>query len=377
MTSTNVTNETAPGLLAPLAPRPDQREQWLAHRQPVDFEEAAQLVLEAHADDGERDDVVAHDLRAWAFGSSDGRTMQLAPVPLPGRPAAGPIALRELAFSQLAQRLGAPSPYLKTLPAKLQMACMNYGLTREKQGALLRLAGNEVRAIVSDRYAAIDDALLLDVVEETLDRAGYLPETQVRASAVGAQTLLRVTLPGESIAVRRDDVIEYGIDIGNSEVGLRSVQITPITYRLVCTNGMRAWRSEASVRMRHVGDPKRLHEQLRDAIPVAFAEARGDLARWRKATEVLIDSALDEIEGLRAFGLGQSEVQTIGRELASSQGLLSASSSAESVARALASSTTAFDVANAITAVARDRSDVATRLSMEEVGHRYLTRRAA
>ncbi len=60
---------------------------------------------------------------------------------------------------------------------------------------------------------------------------------------------------------------------------------------------------------------------FRDAIPVAFAEARGDLARWRKATEVLIDSAQDEIEGLRAFGLGQSEVQTIGRELAS-QGLL-------------------------------------------------------
>lgn len=376
-TATVTTEPAAPGMPAPLTPRPDQRERWIAHRQPVDFEEAAQLVLDAHAEDGERDDIVAHDLRSWAFGSSDGRTMQLAPVPLAGRPHSPPIAVRDLAFGQLAQRIGAPPAYLKTLPGKLQIACVNYGMTRQKQSALLRLAGGEVRAIVSDRYAAIDDALLLDVVEETLDRAGYLAETRVRASAVGSHTLLRITLPAESVAVRKDDVIEYGLDIGNSEVGLRSVQITPITYRLICTNGMRAWRSEAAVRMRHVGDPKRLEEQLRDAIPVAFAEARGDLDRWRRATEVLVDNALEEIEALRALGLGQSEVQAVGRELATAQGLLPSSSSAETITRALATSTTAFDVANAITAVARDRGDVAARLSMEEVGHRYLTRRAA
>ena len=33
-----------------------------------------------------------------------------------------------------------------------------------------------------------------------------------------------------------------------SEVGLRSVQVTPITHRLICTNGMRAWRSEIRIR---------------------------------------------------------------------------------------------------------------------------------
>jgi len=362
---------------APLRTRPDQPERWIAHTQPVPFEEAAQLVLDAHAADGERDDVVAHDLRTWAFGSDDGRTMQLVPVPLPGRPHRGPVALRDLAFTQLAQRIGAPPGYLKTLPSKLQIAAVNYGLTQTKQPALFRLAGGEVRAVVSDRYAAIDDALLLDVVTEVLDRAGYLAETRVRASAVGAHTLLRITLPAESVAVRKDDVIEYGLDIGNSEVGLRSVQVTPITYRLICTNGMRAWRSEAAVRMRHVGDPKRLQEQLRDAVPVAFAEARGDIERWRRATEILIDSALDEIETLRAFGLGQAEVQAVGRELALANGLLPATSSAETITHALGVPTTAYDVGNAITAVARDRGDVATRLSLEEVGHRYLTRRAA
>jgi hypothetical protein len=288
-----------------------------------------------------------------------------------------PVALRELAFSQLCQRIGVPAGYVRALPAKLQTACMNHGLTQTKQPALLRLAGGEVRALVSDRYAALDDARVLETVGEVLDRAGYLDDARVRASAVGAHTLLRITMPGEGVAVRPGDVIEWGLDIGNSEVGLRSVQVTPVTYRLVCTNGMRAWKSEAALRMRHIGDPKRLHDQLRDAIPVAFAEARGDLDRWRRATDLLIDDALDEIEGLRAFGLSQTEVTAVGRELISTAGLLPANSTAESLADILDRPSSAFDIANAITAVARDRADTASRLTLEEAGHRYLTRRTA
>jgi len=130
------------------------------------------------------------------------------------------------------------------------------------------------------------------------------------------------------------------------------------------------------MRMRHVGDPKRLHEQLRDAVPVAFAEARGDIEKWRRASEFLIDEALEEIEGLRTLGLGQNEVQAVGRELALTNGLLPASSSAQTITEALKVPTTAYDVANAITAVARDRGEVAARLTMEEAGHRYLSRRA-
>jgi hypothetical protein len=38
--------------------------------------------------------------------------------------------------------------------------------------------------------------------------------------------------------------------------------------------------------------------------------------------------------------------------------------------------TTAFEVANAITATARTKG-TAARLGLEEVGHRYLTRRAS
>jgi Domain of unknown function (DUF932) len=194
----------------------------------------------------------------------------------------------------------------------------------------------------------------------------------VRSTATGPHTLLRVTLPNEGDAVKPGDVIEHGIDISNSELGLRSVQLTPVTFRLICQNGLRAWRSEASMRMRHIGDPSRLREQLRDAIPVAFAEARGDIERWSRAVETMFDSALEEIESLRRFGLSTSEVQAIGRTFAHDQHLLPASSTVETLTGALKVRASAFDIANAVTATARDRVDVAARLTLEETAHRYL-----
>jgi hypothetical protein len=366
----NPAERTAPSS-APLRPRPDQAERWITHERAVPFDDAAHAIVAAHREDGERGDVVAHQLRTWAFGSTDGRTTELTRVPFEGRPEGAPLPLRELAFSQLCTKVGAPAHYIRGLPMRLQVACMNWGLVRQESPALLRLAGGEVRAVLSDRYAAADDHLLLEMVADTLDKTGYRDDALVRAVAVGPHTLLRVTLPNEGTPVKVGDVIEHGVDIGNSELGLRSVQVTPVTHRLVCLNGMRAWKSEAALRMRHVGDPERLRDQLRDAIPVAFAEARGDIERWKRSVELLVDSALDEIEGLRGLGLSQAEVQSVGQTFAREH-VLPERSSAVELKDLLRVRTTAFDVANAITATARERESVPARLALEEVGHRYL-----
>ena len=95
----------APSVI-PLRVKRDQSERWIEHARPLSFEEAAQIVLDAHDDDGERDDVVAHDLRAWAFGGDNG-AMALVPLPLPGRASMMPLHLRELGFAQLCQGIGA------------------------------------------------------------------------------------------------------------------------------------------------------------------------------------------------------------------------------------------------------------------------------
>jgi hypothetical protein len=59
------------------------------------------------------------------------------------------------------------------------------------------------------------------------------------------------------------------------------------------------------------------------------------------------------------------------------EGLLASTS--QDLPKALRTSTSVFALAlaNAITATARERADVASRLNLESVGHRYLSAKAA
>lgn len=359
----------------PLAPLPDQSQIWLTHgSKPITFDEAMGTILRAREEDGARADQVA-DLRAWGFGSSDGRTMQIMQTVGHdfGASAPAPISLRRMAFGQLCERVRVPAGYVATLPPKLQIACMNWAMSHGEAGtALVRRAGGDARAIVSDRYAAFDDDVLLQIVDDALKASGYRSDAMVRASVVGPHMTLRISIPSGGVEVKRGDVIEWGVDFGNSEVGLRSVQVVPMTYRLICTNGMRSAEGGAATRLRHVGDPMKIREDLIQVVPTAFAEARGDLQKWRDSVDDLIDDALNDIEGLRSFGLTQGEQRAIGRTLAA---LPETTSNDELAAQLRNMRTTTYDVANAITQTARDRTDVGARLSLEETAHRYLTRK--
>lgn len=359
---------------APLEPAPDQRQVWLTHGQkPIAFSDAVDLVLAERTADGERADQLA-DLRGWGFWSRDGKTMEIAQaVSFDGR-REEPIALRRMAFKQLCDLANVPADFIARLPPKLQLVNMNHAMSRAAAGPrLMRRAGGELRAIVSDRYAAFDDDVLLEIVDDVLTQSGYRADAMVRASVTGPHMTLRISVPNDGIEVRRGDVIEWGLDVGNSELGLRSVQVVPMTYRLVCLNGMRHADAGATTRLRHVGDPIKIRDDLAVAIPAAFAEARGDLAMWRKSVDTMVDDALGDLEamfGRRAPG----ELRAVGRQLAA----LPEQTTNEELAEHLRGMrTTAFDVANAITATARDRSDVAARMTLEETGHRYLASRTA
>lgn len=368
--------------MAPLRPLPDQAQTWRTfERKPIPFDEAFEMVMSHHETDGVRDDLAINGLRSWAFGSTDGETMMVRKLPLPGRPGTDEAyPLRHKAWQQLCTRADAPADYLGRMPAKIQMACVNYDLSKIKKDALLRLAGGEARALLSSKYAPMDDKYYLQLVADTLNALGYREDALCRVVAAGPRTVLRVTIPNEARDMYEGVTIEHGIDIGNGELGGHSAQVTPVTFNLVCTNGMRAWKSEATKRMRHVGDPERLREQLADAVPVAFAEAKGDLDLWHKSTERLIDNALEEIESLHTFGFTKNDREAVGRQLAADNDL----PGRNLTERLQGAHTSVFDMANAITALGRERGTgerdlvrIDARLSLEEAGHEYLRRRAA
>jgi hypothetical protein len=375
----NGRNPNAAGLAAQpgLIVLPDQPERWTAHgREPLTWDQARERVAAADREDGERADVAIGDLSSYVVGPGDGGVASLAAIPVPGRPSAAQIPMRRGAFRHLAAAVKAPPEYLLSLPAKLATACLSTGLQRldpSNTSKLLRLANGEARAIASERYAPLDNALVLDTAERTLRAMGMLGDVRVTDLAVGPTLSMRLVMPGETTPVRAGDVISTGFDLLNGEVLNRSVSITPVTHRLICLNGMRRWDSGAAKRWNHVGDPERLRQAFTDALPVALAEAQGLRQRMAAAVDMLIDDALGEVHGLSAFGFSGTETRTIARDLYADRGVALPNAIDDWTDVVRGTPVTVYDVANAITHAAQARG-VDDRLTWEERGGAYLTR---
>lgn len=93
----------------------------------------------------------------------------------------------------------------------------------------------DVRAIVSSRYAALDNDALLKTVEPIIDEMGL----SVESCDVGDDRLIiKMVSPRLTGAVKVGDEVQAGIVLRNSEVRCSALQIDYFVKRLVCTNGM-------------------------------------------------------------------------------------------------------------------------------------------
>jgi uncharacterized protein DUF932 len=288
----NVTE--TPRLAPPLRVLPDMTASW--RDADLDFDAAADRLVEAHRVNGAARDQPVVDLRTWRLRERGG-LFSLQPLSdhQPAR------ALRTTAFSALATRLGAPAEFLRDqLPAPLQIATLNYLLANVDRPvpATLRLRDDEVTTIVSQRYAALDPVEFVDTLREALVAHGLLREVRVRVVATGVTDLLRLVLPSEQAAVKVGDVTALGIDVSTSCFGRSAVHVKPMLWRLVCTNGMRSTERLGSFSFRHIGDTQRLRDGLSDAIPTAIIHGRGLMTQWRTAVDVFIEDVAAEIEAL-------------------------------------------------------------------------------
>lgn len=377
------TNPNASGLAAhpPLRVLPDQPERWTATgREPLTWDQARERVAAADREDGQRQDLAVGDLSSWLVGPGEDGVAVLTPVPVPGRPHNGQrFPIRARAFGHLATAIGAPPQYLLRLPAKLATACLATGMQQihpDQSSKLLRLAGGQVRAVASDRYAPLDNDLVLDTAERTLRALGRLSDVRVTDLAVGPTLSMRIVLPGEDKPVKAGDVVQVGVDLLNGETLNRSVSITPMTHRLVCLNGMRRWEHGAARRWSHVGDPERLRQAFTDALPVALSEAHGLRDAMARSLDRLVDDAIAEIDGLgETLGWTRGQRSTVTDDLFRTRGVaLPADSESRRTAALGAGAVSVWDVANAVTHVAQTLS-VDDRLGYEEAAGAYLLRR--
>jgi hypothetical protein len=354
----------------------DQVDNWYGYRgkareaeaqQITSFDDAIEHVLEQHVLDGERRDIKVNDLNRWIFGLVDS-------IGVLARSDGEITRLRHTAFGHLCARAKAPPGYLRSIPARYSVPTLNWGIKHRSEGpALIRLAGEEARAIVSQRYTALDDSTALPQLRTGLDAANLLDSVKARVVATGLTTVVRLGIEGDAIAIPgTDEIAEIALDYTNGEVGNRAVALSPSVY--LRTRGL-ATRSRRGLRIRHLGgDPAKLAEDFRDEVPEVLANSRKLRDQIAKAVDRAIGDVVAEADKLRNFGLSISEARDVLRTLASDANVVLPVDTAEwEGPLSTVANVRAYDVFLAVAKLGEGKG-IDRRLDLEEAAAKYLAR---
>ena len=165
------------------------------------------------------------------------------------------FGINEVAHNQIGQRLGIPSKYYDKMRAQnpeLLAQNVNSWLYKEPEQRMIRVLDGNVRAFLSDRYRRIDNfevaQHVLPIIAEMMEADGARVES---CEVTEERMYLKVVNPRLTTDIVPGDTVQSGMLISNSEVGLGSLTVQPLIYRLVCTNGMVV--NDARTRKYHVG----------------------------------------------------------------------------------------------------------------------------
>ena len=144
-----------------------------------------------------------------------------------------------IAHKQIASRLNIPYRYYQKMqqeqPALLDEN-VNTWLQETQERRMIRVLDGRVRAFLSNRYHRLDNlelcALVLPVIREM--KGANIVSCEVTESHM----YLKVINKRMKAEVTVGDVVQARFVVSNSEVGLGSLRVEPLVFRLVCKNGM-------------------------------------------------------------------------------------------------------------------------------------------
>jgi hypothetical protein len=196
----------------------------------------------------------------------------------------GVFPIQEIAHEQIATRVGIPQKYYERLnieAPELLAINVNHWFQTKPEKRMVRTLDGKHRAFLSDRYRALDYVDTAETVLPIIEEMGCRVES---AELTERRLYVKAVTEKVTFEIKKGDVVQAGIVVSNSEVGLGSVKVEPMIFRLVCLNGMVA--ADASIRKYHVGrghDAGDLAEEFfRNETRVA-----DDRAFWMKVQDVV------------------------------------------------------------------------------------------
>lgn len=234
----------------------------------------------------------------------DGRT-----IALNGQ---GDFPITDLALTQIGDRVGIPAKYLRRMQQEapaLLASNVNHWFGEKPERRMVRTLDGSARAFLSDRYMRVDN---FQVAEAALPALQALPGLRILSCEI---TENRLYIKAASSALQRQvtksrrvgDVVEAGLMVRNSEVGLGAVSVTAYAHFLVCTNGM---TREGGKRWNHIGkhadEGDDIYEMLSDET--READDRALLLKVRDTIGACLDEARFETWVNKLNGLTENKL---------------------------------------------------------------------
>ena len=289
-----------------------------------------------------------------------------------------PLEIQQTAHQQIGTYLDIPSKYYDRMLQR-DPALLSYNVNRwfqkEPEQKLLRTMDGKARAFLSNRYRRIDN---LDIARVVLPIIGEMEGARFESCEITDDRMyLKVVNPRLQAEVVPGDIVQAGIMISNSETGLGAVNIQPLIYRLVCSNGMVI--NDAKTRRNHVGRAATSEEdfsiysnetlladdhafvlKIKDTVRAAISEARFAqvVSRMRESTEAMLDTKqLPAIVKLASssFGITEDESNGVLEHLITGGDF------------------SLYGLANAVTRFSQDVESYDRATKLEEIGYSVMT----
>lgn len=261
----------------------------------------------------------------------DGRTFELNHLTTDQQMTFGTTSLFH---RQVASALGIPAKYydlMQSQKPELLAENVNAWFADKPSSYMVRSmdygAGQVARALLSERYRRIDN---MEIATAVLPLFAGNDQYEVMSCEVTENRLyLKVVNHRLEMEVCKGDIVQAGVMISNSEVGLGAVSIQPLVYRLVCTNGMVV--NDMGERRHHVGRQAKAVEdsfalysdetmeaedkafllKLRDTTMAAIEESR--FGRLQESMEVPITGKVQDVVQVtsQSYGINAEEQEGI------------------------------------------------------------------
>jgi len=285
----------------------------------------------------------------------------------------------EIAHRQIGQFLKIPATYYDRMrreyPQLLTLNANGWFAKMPQAKRMLRTLDGTARALLSDRYRRIDN---FEVASAVLPIISRMEGAGVESCELtDSRMYLKVVNPRVTAEIKKGDIVQAGVLISNSEVGMGSVTVSPLIYRLVCSNGMIA--EVGKLRKYHVG---RANESREDFSiyrnETIEADDKAFLMKLEDSVKAAVDQArfaaiVDKLRESTEATFQPQQVQQV-VELASKEyGFTDSESSGILGHLAAGGDLSLYGLANAVTRQAQDVASYDRSTELEATGYRIIT----